>query len=215
MIDCWLTEGEVAFHARYVAKPDGLSLATKDGKAWKEANADREIVTESDLAILADAVAAVKSLPCWGQLLRAQAQCTIRRAATNLGFGLQSRPDWVLIEGNEVTTFDLKKTRSLANFGKQAIDLSYHMQASLAGWCLAGDGLTHTSARLVAVEWERGARAREYVIPTEALADGFRKLKEAGNEISRRLRENDWTDRQEQAEPLPIPDWMVRRMETA
>jgi hypothetical protein len=108
---------------------------------------------------------------------------------------------------------DLKKTRSLEHFGKQAIDLGYHLQAALAGWCLAADGIMVERSTLVAVEWERGARAREYIIPDEALQDGMQTLQALAGEIAWRIRADDWTDIQESPEPLDIPSWMMRKME--
>ena len=167
-----------------------------------------------DAAILPEAVRAVKSLPDWKRLEMARAQHTIRRVDTSMGIGLQSRPDWLELNAN-ATTFDLKKTRSLASFGKQAIDLGYHVQASIAGWCLSGDDYQQEQAFLVAVEWERGARARMYEIPSEALADGFRMVTETFLEIAGRLKSDDWTDRQQSPERLPIPEWMHRRMGAA
>ena len=229
MIDCWLTEGEEAFNARYVyvpadapKKPTAAQLKAKkpspetlEAIAYWAQFGDRIPVMGEDADILPEAVAAVKALPIWPRLEAAQAQATIRRRDSGLGIGLQSRPDWLELRGSAATTFDLKKTRSLSGFGKQAIDLGYHLQAAIAGWCLSGDDFQHDHAFLVAVEWERGARARVYEIPSEALADGFRMVAETFREIAGRLQSGDWTDRQEQPEQLPIPAWMARKMEAA
>jgi len=137
----------------------------------------------------------------------------VRRDAPQLGIGLQSRPDWM--NPGISRLWDLKKTRDLAIFGKQAIDLGYHLQAAVASWCLAGDGVQIEQASLVAVEWQRGPRAREYVIPHEALADGDRQMRAIAAEVADRLARNDWSDSQPQPEPLPIPEYMLRRMENA
>ena len=228
MLDCWLTEGEDAFNARYVyvpadapKRPTSAQLKAKkpspetlDAIAYWAQFGDRIPVMGEDAAILPEAVRAVKSLPDWKRLEMTRAQHTIRRVDTSMGIGLQSRPDWLELNANAIT-FDLKKTRSLASFGKQAIDLGYHVQASIAGWCLSGDDYQQEQAFLVAVEWERGARARMYEIPSEALADGFRMVTETFLEIAGRLKSDDWTDRQQSPERLPIPEWMHRRMGAA
>ena len=112
--------------------------------------------------------------------------------------------------------FDLKKVRDLDRFGAQAIDLGYHLQAAVGGWCLAGDGFALEHAYLVAVEWERGARCRIYEIPHEALAFADRQMRDVAAEISDRVKRSDWADHPDGViKPLPIPGWMMARMEAA
>lgn len=212
-LDCLLTEDGADFAARFAIKPAGMDGRTKEGRAWAEAHIGKAILSEADMAILQDAAAAVRALPCWPEIEASVAQATVRRHAAALGFGLQSRPDWLRAERGAVR--DLKKTRDLGRFGSQAIDLGYHLQAAVAGWCLAGDGIGLEHASLVAVEWERGARAREYIIPHEVLTYADQQMREIASEIADRLARGDWTDRQIAAEPLPVPAWLMRQMEDA
>ena len=210
-LDCLLTENGADFDARFAVKPKGLDGRTKEGKAWAEANAGKAILSDDDMLILADAAAAVRALPCWSEIEKSMAQATIRRHSPALGLGLQSRPDWLHASSGRVR--DLKKTRDLSRFGAQAIDLGYHLQASVGGWCLAGDGIGMEQASLVAVEWQRGARAREYIIPQEALEYADRRMRDTAAEISGRLACNDWTDIQAAPEMLAIPQYLLNRME--
>lgn len=212
-LDCYLTEGAAAFMASWAIKPAGLDGRTKAGKEWMEANEGKEVLSYGDSLILADAVAAVRAHPRWAEIEACTAQVTCRRQSAGLGLGLQSRPDWLEVSSGSL--FDLKKTCDLEAFGRQAINLGYHLQAAIAGWCLAGDGIGLEHAYLVAVEWERGARCRIYEIPHVALEEGDRVMRAAAAEIARRIQSGDWTDRQTSAEELPIPDWMLRRMEAA
>lgn len=212
-LDCWLTEGQDVFQGRYVIKPDGPEGdgRTTAGKAWKAAHADKLILSQDDNLILQDAVFAVQSLPCYGEISNSLAQATIRRKAGGAMFGLQSRPDWLSQDGTIL--YDLKKTRDLDRFGAQAIDIGYHTQAALAGYCLGGEGIALEIAYLVAVEWERGARARVFEIPEDVMLHAWNELQETCGEIARRMEEGDWTDIQAKPEPLEIPGWMRRKME--
>jgi hypothetical protein len=230
-LDCYLTEGAEAFNKRFPRLP--ASAPKKPTKAqreamrpsretieairwWDEWNAAHEgciILSEEDRCILFEAVDAVRRLPCWPDVERCSAQTTVRRRSEALDFGLQSRPDWLSASTGRL--YDLKKTRKLSIFGKQAIDLGYHLQAAVAGWCLAGDGIQIERASLIAVEWERGARAREYVIPHAALVAGDTAMRELAADIADRMARNDWTDRQAEAEPLAIPEYILRKMESA
>jgi hypothetical protein len=209
-LDCLLTEGPESFVNRFAVKPQGLSLATKEGKQWKIEHEGQEILSHDDALILADASAAVRKCCMWPGIEKSLAQHTIRRDQPALGIGLQARPDWLNVNSGMV--LDLKKTRDLSRFGTQSIDLGYHLQAALAGWCAAGDGVCIEHSYLVAVEWERGARCRVYEIPQEILAHADREMRKIAAEVAERIATNNWTDKQEAPEMLPIPAWVERKM---
>lgn len=228
MLDCYLTEGEAVYRDRYMVAPIGApkkpdsrqmnakkpSPETLDAIAYWAPFAGKVIVTQADEAIMRDAVAAVLDLPDWPRISAGKLQHSIRRHSSELGLGLQSRPDILELDLSQrvATSWDLKKTADLDRFPHQALDLGYHLQASIAQWCLAGEGFTPDKAFLIAVEWERGARAKVYEIPTEALEEGFRWCGETVKEISQRLASGDWNYRQAAPEPLPIPTWRARQM---
>jgi hypothetical protein len=202
-LDCWLTEGAEEFSRQFAIKPQGMSLTTKEGKAWKEAHDGREILSHDDGLILTDAIDAVRTCSL--------AQHTVRRDQPALGIGLQARPDW--INHGAGMLFDLKKTRDLESFGKQAIDLGYHLQAALAGWCLVPDSIYIEHSYLVAVEWERGARCRVLEIPHEYLDSGHREMVALAQEVADRVARDDWTDKQDNPGILSAPSFMERKME--
>lgn len=212
-LDCMLTEGPAAFAARYVVRPAAIDLRTKDGKAWAAEHAHLESIHEEDHAILLDAVEAVRALPAWPEIEAAKAQQTVRRDSAGLGLGLQSRPDWLDVPGGRL--WDLKKTRDLTAFGRQAINLGYHLQAAVASWCLAGEGIGLEHAYLVAVEWEPCPRARCFEIPHAVLEAADREMREIAAQIAHRIKTGDWSDVQPAPEPLEVPDWMLRQMEAA
>lgn len=211
-LDCLLTDGHESFVRQFAVKPEGLSLATKEGKSWKLEHEGKHILSHDDSLILADAAKAVRSCCMWKDIEKSKAQHTIRRDQRKLGIGLQARPDW--IDTYRGTVYDLKKTRDLSRFGTQAIDLGYHLQAALAGWCAAGDGICIEKSYLVAVEWERGARCRVYEIPHEILAHADREMRKLAAELAERIATNNWTDNQEAPEMLQIPAWVERRMQS-
>lgn len=211
-LDALLTEGRDALNARFAFAPNYLDRRTKAGKEWAEAQAGKMILPAEDALIIEDAAAAVRACSAWPAIERSMAQHTIRRHSPALGFGLQSRPDW--LHYDTATLFDLKKTRDLNRFGAQAIDLGYHLQAAVAKWCLGDDGIDLAGAFLVAVEWERGARCRVYEIQPDVLDFADRQMRKIAQEIARRFAENDWTDRQESAQPLDIPAWIERKIES-
>lgn len=227
-LDCYLTEGPQVFAKRYKPlpedaprKPDKKQRNAKKPKQetidavkwwddWHAENPDWQELSDKDREILHDAVAAVMRHPVWQEIEQCDAQLTCRRWSAGLGVGLQSRPDWLSADRSRL--LDLKKCRDLDMFGRQAINLGYELQAAIAGWCLAGDGVGLESARLVAVEWEYGARCRVYNIPHSVLESGHRIMREKAAEIADRIKRNDWQDHGTETRDLEIPEWMMRKI---
>ena len=91
----YLFEGADAFHRRYIVKPDGLSLATREGKAWRETICRREIVSFDDHMRILDMQAALMSNPHAAKLLGAGgvAEATLVATEPVTGLRLLTRPD--------------------------------------------------------------------------------------------------------------------------
>jgi hypothetical protein len=108
----YLLEGPDAFHARYVVKPDGLSLATREGKAWKETVGAREMVSFGDHMRILDMQAALMRNPAAAKLLRAGgvAEATMIATDPETGLRLLTRPD--LYIGKLGLSVNLKTTQS-------------------------------------------------------------------------------------------------------
>ncbi len=233
-LDCFLTEGEAVFRARYpeipedapkrptkaqwaAAKPSPQSiLAVGWWRQWSKAHPGTLELGAADRLILVDAAAAVRALPCWSDMEASMAQATVRRKAEGALFGIQSRPDFLFLPaGGPCRYRDLKKCRSLRFFDDDADRLGYCCQAAVAGYALAGDGISMESASLVAVEWERGARAEEVTIPDEVLDLAWKELQATAGEIARRMEANDWRQVQEKPRALRVGYKLRQRMEAA
>lgn len=91
----YILEGAEAFHARYAVKPDGLSLATREGKQWKESLGGREIVSFTDHMRIVAMAGALMSNPAAAKLLRAGgiAEATLVATDADTGLRLLTRPD--------------------------------------------------------------------------------------------------------------------------
>lgn len=216
-LDVVLTEGFHAYGKQFAVKPDKLHLGSTDGKAWKASVGDKEVISYEDSLILGEAVECVRSSPYNALIEACQAQVSIRRELTDEGLPgitVQSRPDFLNPEAG--IYIDLKKTRDFTGFGKDAINLGYHIQASLTGALLAREGVTISDYYLLAVEWDRGARCHLYRIPDEILSMGWRDALGLTREIADRHASGDWTDKPPQvATELDVPGWLLARMQAA
>ena len=95
---CYILEGADAFHDRYAVKPEGLNFATREGKAWRDAQEGKSIISfEQHMAILSMRDALITQ-PDARRLLGAggQAEVTMIARDPETGLTLLCRPDlWI------------------------------------------------------------------------------------------------------------------------
>lgn len=114
--------------ARYVVKPDGMTFATKEGKAWRDAvPAGVEIITAEAASQAEQQRRAIWRVPVLAKLLAhgfAESSCFWRDAAT--GLRCRARPDWIHPTGNKsCVVVDLKSISDLTAESVQRAIASY------------------------------------------------------------------------------------------
>lgn len=119
--------------ARYAAKPEGMSFATKDGKAWREGVPEGVEIISADDAIKAQMQrAAIWRVPVLAKLLShgfAESSCFWIDEST--GLRCRARPDWIHPTGaKSCVVVDLKSIHDLtAESVQRAIaQYGYHRQ---------------------------------------------------------------------------------------
>lgn len=119
--------------ARYAVKPDGMSFATKDGKAWREnVPGGVEIVSAEDAARAQAQREAIWRVPSLAKLLShgyAESSCFWIDGVT--GLRCRARPDWIHPTGEKsCIVVDLKSIHDLtAESVQRAIaTYGYHRQ---------------------------------------------------------------------------------------
>lgn len=128
---CALFEPD-ALAARYVVKPDGMNFATKEGKAWRDAQT-LEIVDADAMAQAKTQAAAVRALPDVAALLaEGQPETSAFWIDEQTGELCKCRPDWTHPAGDGVILVDGKTCRDASpeGFGRAIWNLDYHLQAA-------------------------------------------------------------------------------------
>lgn len=88
------------FESRYVMKPDGMSFATKEGKAWRESNVDRIILTPAQWTMVTGMQASVLQHPVASQVLSGAAtEVSIFWTDSETGLPCKIRPDALRADG--------------------------------------------------------------------------------------------------------------------
>lgn len=204
------------FDAAYVRKPEAMNFATKEGKAWRDENADKTIVSDNDWTIMMEMAKAIADNPIAASLLSSgTAQVSIRAELPEFGIVAQSRPDWLRMEPTPgicagPCIVDLKTTADLNSF--DPIKWGYHMQIALGQALLAREGIM-ADAFLLVVEKTRSPRCKVISLPELALAAGWNRFYRIAMQIGGRLRSGDWTETQEAVEVANIKPWQLKELE--
>lgn len=130
--------GGGAFADSVLVEPVGFDGRTVQGKAWKAAAdvSEKPIISWDDYQAMLVMAGRARQSP-WSPLLEASAQqATLRGHA--YGLTIQARPDWLCIEGHEMTGFrpfsvDLKTTKDLTDLSTRegVVSLGYHTQSAI------------------------------------------------------------------------------------
>lgn len=147
----YILEGPDAFFARYAIKPEGLSLATKGGKEWRESIGDREILSADQGLTVRSVVEAATRHDLVGAVL---AECDNREAPI-FWRDERSRLDCrglVDMYGGDVLA-DLKITRHAGTrtIEREAISAGWWHQLAFYRAGLAANGVEVRHVRIVAI----------------------------------------------------------------
>lgn len=208
----FIIEGEDVFRARYSVKPDGLNLATKEGRAWKEENGGKPYVSADDFAAIRAMQRMIAVHPMARLALRdGMPEATGIVQDKETGLWLKCRPDYLTarLAVNLKTTADNGREA----FGRQAWNLGYHIGAAFTMDILA------RLDRPVPYAFLSIEKSPPYIPAVRALSDRFIV---AGRLIYRRalrrfadcLSSGKWPGYAEDVEQLSPNGWMDREIDS-
>lgn len=184
------------------------------GKAWtefKEANADKAILTASEFADVKGMYDAVLGHgPAARYLQDGVAEVTIEWTDPT-GRAFHSRVDWVTVIDGQVVLVDLKTTRdsSPRHFGADAYRLGYHIQFALYvdGWYY----LTGEQPRFVvlAVESKAPYEPAVFDVTDEVLAQGHDEYMRLLATLKECETSDTWPPRAQDEQELTLPSWAM------
>lgn len=221
LVHCALFEPE-RLAERYAVKPEGLDGRTKEGKAWKDANAGRALVEASAMAQAQAMAAAVRALPDVAALFDDGAQAEVSAFWVDEATGelCKCRPDLVSPTGGGVILLDGKTCQdaSADGFGRAIWNLDYHLQAA---WYTDGyekaSGLHVHGFVFGAVEAEWPHVACAYMLGDDVLDAARRENRRLLDLYAECRRAGSWPGYQASAgvQLINLPAWAQRELENA
>jgi hypothetical protein len=211
------------YTARYVAKPEGMSFATKDGKAWRaEQEAKGLSIVEGDdaraigaLIETLDSCHTAKSL-----MAAATQQVTVLHDRVERWPsvpGLQSRPDWLCLDGSAASEWcpyalDLKTTRTLPELssGRSIVKYGYHRQAAMVRLCLQLEGVDVSGFRYLLLGAEKQFPYRWQVIevPSALIDVGQRWCEAQLDRLAEHYDTGEWPLVENDVVVADVPAWL-------
>lgn len=127
---CLILEGEDAFFQRYVMRPDGMDFRSREGRAWRDANGNREIISASALDTIRAMHKALLAHPV-GQWAFADGRPEVTAVAKDAetGIWLKCRPDY--LRAGLALNYKTTRDASRLPWQRQAWNLGYSLAASL------------------------------------------------------------------------------------
>lgn len=210
---CALLEPE-RFGGTYVHKPDGMSFATKEGKAWKAEVADgRIILTHAEWEQVLAIEAAFDSKPACAEAL--DRACEIETSFVwqdeATGLSLKARPDFLCTDGY---LYDLKVSRHAAAKAIQFRAWAEGWMHQLAHYRAGAEacGLKIKGCRLIVIGPSEPQHLRVYTVQVKQDAIDACDLenKAALETIAQCLRDDSWPGTPDSWEFVDLPAVALR-----
>ena len=202
------------FEKRYSVKPEGMSFATKEGKAWRDDHGDKIILSFEDNKTCEGIKKAVRSNPISADLLSdGEAEVTgYWNDPISPEILCKLRMDWV--NKTKHVIVDLKSCLDAREhvFKRDAYNLRYHMQASW--YCYGVTQITrieHRDFYFIAVEKDPPYGVTVYKASEDMMLEGLKDCAKALGIYKRCVADKHWPCYPEEVTELLLPGWVTRK----
>jgi hypothetical protein len=222
-VHCKALEGDDEFYARYVMKPDNVSLSTKEGKEWKESQKGKTILSNSDKDRPWDSVIgmteALRKLDWFNPDqtdYRKFNELSIYWDA--LGIPCKARLDRLVDIGDYLMVLDLKTTDSVdpSSFEKKVSGMmNYVFQAA---WYAEAASLAYNKpAKFVFIGIERAApwSVGIFEVSDEMMQEGVKQINEARRLLGECLKTKSWPKPEVSYNVMNLPPWFKSPVKVA
>lgn len=196
------------FDLTYICKPEGMSFATKEGKAWREANASKEILSFDDWQTVQGVRKAVaRNSFLSTHLSKGDVEQSYYWTDEATGLLCKCRPDF--FDGEHV--FDIKTTTDASPLGFQRSigKFGYHFQSAhyLDGLSQI-TGKTLTNFIHVCIETKPPYAVACYVLDDASLERAREVLDRGMLALKTCMNTNEWPGYPTEIQAMNLPSWL-------
>lgn len=200
--------------ADFYTKPDGMTFASKDGKAWRDDHQDKPIVSATEAAELTSTASAIlkhrHAAPLFGQ---GASEVSLFGVHKETGLAIKGRADWL----GKTHIVDIKTTADASNRGlsNSINSFRYHVQAAMYLTLAQQNGLDVDSFYFVAIERGEFPLINVRKLSPEAVERGQQILDKQLLDLSNCIKTDTWPDYSgdtETAGEIDLPTWAYSDM---
>lgn len=208
---CALLEPDV-FDREYASAPDFGDCRKPDNRkardAWREKNASRKRLSESDDDAITRMVEAVQGHPLAGRMMRdGEPELTVRWTDADTGLQCKSRADYYVRSLGMIV--DIKSTcdASYQAFRRDIVNYRYHVQDGLYrdGFAAAGAPVKHFV--FVAVEKTPPYAIGVYTLDDAGVAIGYAAAHQDIATLAKCIKSNEWPGYPVSIRTIDLPPW--------
>lgn len=201
-------EPDIAAHG-IITKPDGIDFRTTAGKAWRDQNADKTIITPEEKKDLIGIVNSVLTHPVASPLFTA-GQSEVSMFAPYGPVLRKGRVDF-LPKGNAIVDLKTCADASPQSFSRDVVKWDYHMKAAYYLDIANALGLEREVFILVCVEKTLPYAVKVYQMHTEAISKGREMYQELLSKYAECQLTDNWPSYPEDIEILNLPSWALNK----
>lgn len=220
-LHCLVLEGQEQFDRDFILKPEGLSMTTKEGKTWKEANGKKTMLSKTDQYASWDAVhgmtESLRRLEWFDPEqpdYRKYNELSIYWEAD--GLDCKCRLDRLVLNEDRALVLDLKTTDSVdpKDFLRKVIGpMNYLFQAAwYSEATLAAFGLP-TTFIFIGVERTPPHATCVFEVSADMLLEGLEQTRHARTLLVECLRHKAWEPPPITCQVLELPSWYTSPLE--
>lgn len=209
-----LVTGNKSFADCFAVKPEGMTFATKEGKAWRDLQGSKEIIdAKQEKEILSALPRAKEAISILADGRPVSYQVTLRGMVG--GLEVQTRPD-IWIDGDLLDVTDLKYVSDIAGFVRNFVGSRYEIQAALAWSLIAQTGRDMETVRLSYLLCESGTTLPQvvvYILDRDDIALMVRRLENKCRKIVAAQESPQGLIDSVQFRQMTLPGWARKKLE--
>lgn len=213
----YILEDADVFHERFAVKPEGLNFATREGKAWREAHSDRQIVSFDDHMRIVAMRDGLMQNPDARRLLEAggRAEVTMVAKDEETGLTLLCRPDLYIARAG--LAVNLKTTASPAPnaWRKTAANLRYDLGDAMYRLVASTLGIQRPSHAFMVVGSGEPHLGYVAALSADAASAADQQLRQILRRFAKCVADNAWPGYTDGVVEIGLPVWAANEIATS
>jgi hypothetical protein len=210
---CLILEGDAAAQQRFAMKPEGMTFASNEGKAWKADHPGMEIVKEADWDAAEEWARVIAAHPIASKALEAcRSEVTLLARDPETGLAIKNRPD--AMRSNLIVNIKTTANARPRVWGGDAAKYGYHVSEAMTAHVLRCiDAPPRKYVYLVIEKAKRNPIIEVYEMDPAFAALGETIMRKSLRQWARCVDTGKWPTYGEGVPVITAPKWALSELE--